>query len=261
MKTTIERIRFSQLWNNEFLQVVIYIIDICSKYDNKKLYLDKSYEELSSFKPLLETIGVSERKNEKLSNMSRLDVERDMLIKCINKVVNNYNEVDIPEIQKHAELLFTLLDKHQSKTIPLANRTGESERIQKLETEYKSSSAIQASFQALGLYPVVTRLFAANKEYNILFQEYIREKSLEERIDMVDLRKKCTKALGQYFDAIQYCAFAYEENDYQPLINELKQISAYYNQQLKARATRCKNGKKVLEEPPIELPEIKTGNK
>jgi hypothetical protein len=64
------------------------------------------------------------------------------------------------------------------------------------------------------------------------------------------------QALGQYSNAIQYCTFACKENDYQPLINELKQFSAGYNQQLKARAIRRKKGEQILEESSIELPKI-----
>ncbi|MDR0604412.1 MAG: hypothetical protein LBG80_08945, partial [Bacteroidales bacterium] len=60
--------------------------------------------------------------------------------------------------------------------------------------------------------------------------------------------------LGQYFDAVQYCAFANEHIDYNPLINELKQLSAYYNQQLKARATRRKNNQATDGESTIEPP-------
>jgi hypothetical protein len=254
MKVVIERIRYIWLWNNEFLQVVTYIIGICSKYDNEKLHLGKSYEELVSFRPILDAMTVSVRKNEKIANMGQLDTERYSLMKGVNEIVETFDELEIPEIHKHSGILMGLFEKHQTKTIPLATRASESERLQKLETEVNSSPEIQSAFEALGLQPVIKRLFAANKEYSNLFYEYISEKSAEEHIDIADLRKKCTKALTQYYDAVQYCAFAHEENDYQPLVNELKKLSTYYNQQLKARATRRKNGKKISEEEPIELP-------
>jgi hypothetical protein len=40
---------------------------------------------------------------------------------------------------------------------------------------------------------------------------------------------------------------------YSTKVNELNQLAAYYIQQLKARATRRKNGVKTDEEPPITL--------
>ncbi|MDR2286515.1 MAG: DUF6261 family protein [Prevotellaceae bacterium] len=122
-----------------------------------------------------------------------------------------------------------------------------------VETDINASAEIQTALSNFGLRPVMNRLFAANKEYDALFREYITEKSTEEHIDVAELRKKCTKALGQFFDAVQYCAFAYEDVDYSPLINELEQLSVYYNQRLRARATRRKN-KTAGDEPVIDPP-------
>ena len=254
MKVKIERIRYNHLRINEFTLVAIYIIDICGKHDNDGMYLGKSYGELSAFRPSLESLQVYVRKNEKMTRLGELDDERDKLIRCVNSVVNGFEDIDIPGISEDYTLLSTLLDKHKAKTIATDSRTSETERLQKFETEVNASDAIQTAFAKFGLQPVVSRLFASNREYDALFREYIAEKSTEERVDVTELRKNCTKALGQYFDAVQYCAFVNENIDYNPLINELKQLSAYYNQQLKARATRRKNSQATDEESPIEPP-------
>jgi hypothetical protein len=254
MKVKIERVKYDKLHVDEFTLVAIYIIDICGKYDNYSMFLGKSYGELSAFRPALESLGIYVRKNEKTTRLGKLDGERDILIRCVNSVVNGFEDIDIPEISEDYTLLSTLLDKHKTKTIANDSRTSETERLQKLETVVNASVAVQASFAKFGLQPVVSRLFASNNEYDALFREYIAEKSTEERVDVAELRKNCTKALGQYFDAVQYCAFANENIDYNPLINELKQLSAYYNQQLQARATRRKNNQATDEESTIEPP-------
>jgi hypothetical protein len=255
MKKNIERIDLSHLRNDEFALVVLYIIIIGGKYDVRKLFLEKSYNELLSFRSPLESMKIYVRKNEKMGKLGDLDRERDIMIICINNTVKSFRNVELPEINPHYEILSTLLNAHQSKTIATDNRTSETERLQKLETAINASAEIQKAFQIFGLEPVKNRLFAANKEYDTLFQEYIAEKSTEERMDVVTLRKNCTKAVGQYFDAVQYCAFAHEENDYSPLIKELSELSAYFNQQLKIRATRRKSGKNTSEDPSISLPE------
>jgi hypothetical protein len=254
MKVKIERIRYKSLRLDEFILVVIYTIDICGKHNNVILHLDKSFDELSSFRPVLESLKVYVRKNEKVTRLGELDDERDTLIICVNNVVNAFEDINIPEINESHEILSTLLNNHKAKTIASDSRTSETERLQKLENDVNASTEIQSAFAKFGLQPVVTRLFASNKEYDALFREYIIEQSAQERIDTMELRKNCTKALMQYFDAVQYCAFAYEDLDYNPLINELKQLSAYYSQQLKARATRRNNGKTTDEEPSIEPP-------
>jgi glutathione S-transferase len=256
MKEKIERIRYTALRVDEFTLVAIYTIDICGKYNNEILYLGKSYGELSSFRSALESLQVNVRKNEKLIRLGKLDTERGSLIRCVNNVVNNFEGVNLPEISESYEILSALLDKHKTKTIASDSRTSETERLQKLEADVNASSDIQEAFRRFGLQAVVNRLFVANREYDAMFREYIADESTKERIDITELRKNCTKTLGQYFDAVQYCAFAYDNIDYRPLINELKQLSAYYNQQLKARATRRKNGKTTDEEPPIEPPKV-----
>jgi hypothetical protein len=255
MKIKIERPDYSHLRNDEFTLIVIYIILICSKYDNKKLFLEKSYEELVAFLPLLEAMNVYVRKNEKVDRLSKLDVERDTLINCIYKAVKAFKQVEISEISTIYDILSALLDAHQAKTIATDNRISETERLLKLEAAVKASADVQKALKGFGLQTIADRLFEANKEYNTLFQNYIAEKSVEEHVDVAALRKSCIKALGQYFDAVQYCAFAYEENDYSGLVKELSQIAGYVNQQLKIRATRRKNNKDTSEDTPIKLPE------
>jgi uncharacterized protein YozE (UPF0346 family) len=254
MKTKIERIPYDKLRVDEFTLVVIYIVSICGKYNNDALHLGKSYSELLMFLPPFESLKVYVRKNAKVTLLSKLDDERDAMIRCVNKVIDSYEDINFPEISRNYEILSPLLDKHKTKTVANDNRTSETERLQKLETEVIASVEIQTAFAAFGLQEVVARLFASNREYDALFREYIAEKSAEEHINVTELRKNCTKALTQYFDAIQYCAFAYEDLDYTLLIKELTELSAYYNQLLKARATRRKNGKLIDEEPPIEPP-------
>jgi hypothetical protein len=254
MKEKIERIRYAYLRVDEFTLVAVYTIDICGKYNNENMYLGKSYSELSSFRQALESLQVNVRKNEKMTRLGKLDTERGTLIRCVNNVVNDFEDIDIPEISESYEVLSALLNKHKTKTIASDSRTSETERLQKLETDVNASYSALAAFEKFGLQTVVNRLFASNREYDALFREYIADESAKERVDVTELRRNCTKALGQYLDAVQYCAFAYEHIDYRPLINELKQLSAYYNQQLKARATRRKNGKTTDEEPPIEPP-------
>jgi hypothetical protein len=254
MKVKIGRIRYSRLRLDEFILVAIYIIDICGKHNNETLHLGKSYDELRAFRPGLESLKVYIRKNEKLVRLGKLDDERDTLIRCVNNVADGYEGLNFPEIRTNYEILSSLLDAHKAKTIASDSRTSETERLQKLEADVNASADKQAVFEQFGLRPVVNRLFAANREYDALFREYIAEKSAEEHINTGELRRNCTKALTQYFDAVQYCAFAYEDLDYNPLINELNQIGAYYNQQLKARETRRQNSKTTDEEQLIEPP-------
>jgi hypothetical protein len=180
---------------------------------------------------------------------------RDVLINTVNKVVKGYSHVELPEIEPHVEVLKSLLNKHQTRTITVASCAAETERLQMLENDVNEDPSLQTAFDVLGLTPVIKRLFEVNREYDDLFRAYIAGKSEEQNINVRQLQQECSKSLVQFFDALQYSAYFYEDLDYMPLINELTLLNEYYNRQLKARATRRKNGTKIDEEqsiPPME---------
>jgi hypothetical protein len=257
MKIKIVRIHYANLRNNEFPVVYGQTVGICEKYGMDALHLGKSYNELIAFRPALESLTVYLRKNEKLALAGKTDVERDMLINIVNRVVKGYENVTLPEVALHFDVLNALLNKHQTRTIAAAPRVAETERLLLLENDVNAGAEVQAAFAAFGLTPVVTRLFAANHEYEAQFREYIAEKSEEPNVDIVLLRRECTNALAQFFDAVQYSAYVYEELDYMPFVNELTALNQYYNRQLNARAARRKNGKKTDDEPAIPPMETK----
>jgi hypothetical protein len=252
MKIKIVRVNYYNLRLYEFVIVYEQTLGVCEKYDMNALRLEKSYGELVSYRPTIESLKVHLRKNEKLAFVGKLDDERDGLTNVAIHVVKAFSAGDIPEINFHSKQLEALLAKHNAKTIAADSRAAETERLKLLETDINTNVDIQNAISALGLTPVVSRLFDANREYDALFMEYISEKGAEQHIDSLLLRQNCSKALTQFFDAVQYSAYVYEDLDYTPLINELVKLNQYYSQQLKARATRRKNGSKTEEEQPIQ---------
>jgi hypothetical protein len=252
MKLKIERINYREARADEFFTIYDQVIGICRKHDISSLHLEKSFNELLSFQAPIKSLSVYLRKNEKLARAGQAASERENLIRTLNRVVNGLGYTEVPDIYSHCNVLEKLFSKHNLPAIIRATRAAETERIQLLETEINTSKEAQDAFAAFGLTSVVRRLFDVNREYEILFREYIAEKSEEQRIDVVQLKNECSKALTQFFDAIQYSAYLYENLNYLPLVNEISKLNRYYIQQLTARATRRKNGKKTSEEPPIE---------
>lgn len=251
MKVKIDRVPYPSLRNDEFPVVYGQTVSICEKHDMQSLHLEKSFGELISFRPSIESLTVYLRKNTKQTQISELDFERDTLANAVVRTVRGIEHVTLPQVRSHYETLEALLSKHSLKTVATDTRAAETERLQRFETDVNADDAVQTAFAALGLTPVITRLFETNREYEATFREYIADKSLEQHVDVSLLRRNCSKALIQFLDAVQYSAYVYEEPDYTPLINELIKLNQYYIQQLKARATRRKNGKATGEEPPI----------
>lgn len=254
MNVKISRPNYPALRNSEFPVVAEQTFGIVEKSNPENKHLGKSFAVLIAFRAPLNALSVFMRKNAKLEAAGKLDFERDTLINGFYKVVSGFENIDLPQIKPNFETLDALLDKHKARTIAADGRASETERLTMLEKDIAGNPAAQAAIEAFGLLPVVQRLFEANKEYDVAFREYIAEKGTEERIDVPTLRRDCTKALGQFFDAVQYCAFAHEDIDYTDLAKELNKLNEYYIAQLKARATRRKNGKNTDSEQPIPPP-------
>jgi hypothetical protein len=251
MKEKIDRVPYSSLRNDEFPVVYNQTVNICERHDMRSLHLEKSYGELLSFRPQLDSLTVYLRKNLKLAIAGKSETERDVLINTVQRVTKSFEHTELQDIQPHYYVLNALLEKHNARTIAKSSNAAETERLLLLETDVKASPQAQAAITALGLTPVVTRLFEANHEYEFSFRDYITSKSEEQRIEVVPLRRDCSKSIVQFIDAVQYSAYVYEDLDYMPFINELKKLNQYYITQLKARATRRQNGKKTDEEPAI----------
>jgi hypothetical protein len=252
MNVKIERIPYQGLRNDEFPTVYGQTVGIGEKYDLEHLHLEKSFGELLSFRQNIEGLTVYLRKNKKLTQAGGYDMERDTLANTLNRVVRDFSMVEMPEIRSHHDVLAALLEKHQFKTVATDSRAAETERLLRFESDVTGNEAVQTALTALGLMPVAVQLFVVNRKYDEIFRDYIAEKSETQQINVVALRRAASKAMIQFLDAVQYSAYLYEELDYTPLVNELRQLNLYYIQQLKARAVRRKNGKKIEEEPSIE---------
>ncbi len=255
MKTKIVRPHYVNLRNNEYPLAAERTISIAEKYSVQEMKLGRSFGILSGFRPRLQAMKVYVRKNKKIEAAGLLDSERDTLVKAFRGVVKAQVDVELPQVKPHCALLNELLDSHKTQTIAGDGLSTETERLNNLEKDIIAGQGIQTAIAALNLQDIVARMFDANREYETLFREIIAEKSVAEHIDIPALRRECNKALGQFFDAIQYCAFEHEDIDYVGLVNEINQLNNYYRTQLKARAIRRKNGKDTDKEEPIVPPE------
>ena len=262
MKSIIERVHYTEFRNDEFPVYYSQILGICDKHNPTVLHLEKSYGELSSFREPFKSVTVFIRQHEKLAHAGKLDVERDTVATNLVKLVKSFRSIAAPEQLVHIELIDALLEKHKIKTVAASSRAAETERLLIFEADVKAGGEqLQNAFAEFKLTSYVDRLIAANKEYDALFREYITDKSEEQRINIATLRKAAGKALTQFFDAVQYSAYIYENRDYKPLINELNLLNRYYIQQLKSRATRRKNGQTTDAEPSIApMPDTETAD-
>lgn len=242
MKVKISRIDYQGLWNSEFTGVVQRTVSIAGKYKTGEIHLGKSYDELAAFVPQLDGMIKYVYKSEKLEAAGELDAERDTLIKAAVNIVKSFGTIhQLSWVVSMHDTVSSLFERNNAAGISTANLSAETERINALEKDYLSDSAARSAATAFGLSAIMERLFAANREYETIFRDYIADKSIGPRIDIPALRRTCSKALGQFFDAVEYCAYEHTDIDYLPLVNELNTLNTYYRTRLKARATWRKN--------------------
>jgi hypothetical protein len=251
MKIKINRIHYPSLRNDEFIVVYKETVAICEAHNVSSLRVEKSYGELLSFRSEVESLSVQLRSSALVAQMNFIDHERDLLINGITRAVKVLEHLDFPEITPHVDVLLPLLDKHDTRTIAAAARTVETERLEKFEKEINADVAFQNAFAGLNLSSAIQRLFELNREYKQLFRLHISESGAEPAVRVAELRRNSSKALTQFFDAVQYGSYLYDDLNYAPFVAEITQLHQYYNRQIKARDTRRKNGAKVSEEPAI----------
>ena len=81
--TKIIKFRYPGLWHSEYPLVVNRLIDVIGRHDPEALHLQRSYQQLAAFRPLLSKIEVQERADRNSALLSELDQQRDTLYNVI----------------------------------------------------------------------------------------------------------------------------------------------------------------------------------
>jgi hypothetical protein len=250
MKTIINRLRFSHLWNSEYSIFVNQIVVIILKYQPAVLHLQKAYSKLTAMLPNLAKIKAQELSNSLTNSLQELDTERGDLINAITATVKSLGKLSKLSIAPDVALMKRFLNIHGS-DISKANYISATERTKNLLADYDAKADVKAAAVVLNLKILFDELSVVNTQFAEMFLQRTQEEAAQEKVDARAIRTETDKALNAFFDAIEFCSSEYEELDYATPANELNDLIAYYKTQLKARATRRKAGKDVSKETPI----------
>jgi hypothetical protein len=244
----------SRLWNSEYPLVVNRIIDIVLEHKPAELHLQRSFDRLAAFRPQLELITVQERSDIESAQLSELDHQRDTHYSILCAVTKAFRRSPNGWINERATRVHTVLEKHGG-NIAGANNTAETQRLYNLEKDIAAQPTAVEGLGAMALTLTFEQMNAANKQFDTLFMSRNRRQAGEARIEIRPIRLECDQAVASLFNAIEYCMAEYADTSYTPLVNSLNNLSAYYRQQLAARATRRLEKKDTGKEPPITPPE------
>lgn len=253
--TRIVKFKFPGLWNSEYPLVVNRVINIVEAHNPQMLRLQRSFDRLTEFRPLLAKIEAQERADRDSALLSELDQERDTLFNVILSVSKTFKRTPIASVSEHAERILTALKKHGN-DIPAANYTAETKRLYDLTTDIRRQPDVLDSFTALALLTLFERMDEANAEFDRLFMHRHQQQSEAERVDVRAIRLECDKAITLLWNAIEFNMAEYGEAEYTALVAAVNTLNAYYKQQLAARAARRKAKTEVSKEEPILSVEI-----
>lgn len=240
MSIEVSRLPLKELWNSEYTIFVDQVITISKKYNIQQLHLTKSLARITAFSDSLAKMTAQEKSNELSQKLNELDIERDNLVNGIIAQVKTMSKITIPNLATNAAILVRLFDKH-GRDMATVGYNPETKRIKDLLSDYNTNSDVKAAAEVISVKILFEQLIPVNNQFETLFLERNQQYSDEDTIDARALRNEIDKAIVAYFDAIVFCSGEYDDQDYNPLVNELNQNTNYYKAQLKARVTRRAN--------------------
>lgn len=252
---TLEKLDFAKLWNSEHPRVYNRLITIAEKHNPADLHLTGAVTRAKAHLPELEKIEAIERGSMLSKQLQALDNRRDNLIWAITGLTQSLATADMPDTRDHVQRVAAFLAKHDARSIPQANYTSESERIDDMLADAERNPELQASIAALNMGVYVTELTQVNSEFEMLFMQRTGEGASAISVDSKAIRTEADKDMRRLFRFIELYQLEYPDVDYLPLVRELNQLLNYYKTQLAARATRRKSGVDTDTEQPIPEPE------
>jgi len=250
METTIDRLRFSNLWNSEYSKFVNQIATIFASYDPEKLHLQKAFAKLLNVLPDMAKVKAQEAGNALSKPLQEFANERETLHKAIVAQVKAMGKLTIPSIAPHVIVLKRFLDIH-GRDIAKANFNSATDRTAKMLADYDAKADVKKAVEALNLKILFDQLAIVNAQFDKLFMQRSHDEVATEKVDIRAIRTKTDKVLTSFFNGFEFCSGEYDELDYQKPGLEINNLIAYYKTQLKARATRRIEGKDVSKEDPI----------
>ena len=250
METTIDRLRFSNLWNSEYSIFVNQIAAIFGNYDADALHLKKASGKLLNVLPDLDKIKAQELGSARSKSLQEFDYERDTLHNAIVAQVKAMGKLSLASVAPHVIVVKRFLDTH-GRDIAKANYNSATDRTNKMLADYEAKADVKTAVEALNLKILFDQLRIVNVQFADLFLQRGHEEVAIEKIDIHAIRANTDKVLTSFFNGFEFCSDEYDEPDYQTPAIEINNLVAYYKAQLKARATRRSEGNDVSKEDPI----------
>ena len=250
MKSKIKRVQSVRLLNSEYPLFVSQLVAIFQKYDLTLLHLKKAFEKLLALWPMVAKIKEQDLSNALSNLMQELDTERDTLIKAIIANVKTAGKLTLASLPPHVAVMKRFL-KTLGSDISKANYHSSTKLTNDLFVDYDAKQDVQTAVEALSLRIYFDHLRTVNTQFAELYMQRNEDDAAVEKVDTRAIRTETDKALTGVLDAFEFCSGEYDDLDYATPADELNELIARYKSELKARATRAKEGKNVSKEEPI----------
>lgn len=229
-----------QLRNDEFPDVVDFMLDIVVKHKPAELKIEGFYNRLLEKQPLLEEFS----KDSNLAPQKELiDSERKERWQVILAIKQHAIAAERAAIDTQADArlkVIPLVNNHLTDLTP-KNQKVINRAVVDFLREYDENAELIPAAKILGIDVYIDKLKTLQQSLNANIAARRKSKSSKRTVKLQNIRLELGNTVGRLFSAIEVAQVDNPALDYTPLINELGELMVTYSALVKGRSTRAKN--------------------
>lgn len=228
-----------QLRNDEFPDVVEYVLEIAAKHFPAELKIEGFYNLLLEKRSLLDNFS---EKSEPLAYKDMINDERVQRMELIRAILLHMKAADKAAIISLTDARAKVnpwVENHladlKTQNLKVINRkTGDFLR------EYDENTELASAATELGVHVYVDKLKMLQQSLKTNGALRTADNATKRSVDRQSNKKELILALKNFFSAIDLAQVEHTAIDYTPLINELGEFLVTYRTLVKSRGTRAK---------------------
>jgi len=239
-KIKISRIPAKELRTQEFPEFAQEVCTIIEKYQPSELKIDRVFALLQAVMPEVAKITLRESSHPLTAELLTLRKERDKALTGLLYLIRGIKATLIEPYASAAKIAIPVLDKFLS-DINKQNNLVKRRNLQLLTVQIEDDSELLAAIQTLGLKVSLDELKRLNNSIGVLQVSRRETRSQAERVVNNAIISNASSAMSNLFKSIEINQLAEKDVDYVPLIRELNELMAEYNNILSVRSQSPKS--------------------
>ena len=241
MSKIITPIPFSRVPKLEFPELVNDFVAIVGKYDPAALHIDGMYNLLLEAQPQVSSLEVIYKKHPESEVVNALRIKRRDLLQAILAQAKSLSKANVASQAADLVLVLPFVEKYFGNIVSENSKTT-TERIKQMSLVLESDSLLKAAITRVGLELYLNELKNLQQELEQSISKRRAAVAALPRSKTREVKTDLGVALSDVVEAIELAIKEFPALDYMPMVNEINKLFNEYLSDIKARATRSKNG-------------------